>query len=161
MPFGKKNAAILVVDDEIDAADTLAEQLNLMGYRVQAVYSGTDALEKLEQQPYDVMITDLKMPGMDGLELLEAALARDPKMMIMMISGYGTIDIAVTAIKKGAFDFIQKPCKADEVELRVRRALERKNIFEKLGLFRGITLAMVIALPFLAVLVLVIFCLWK
>ena len=79
----------------------------------------------------------------------------------MVISGYGTIDIAVNAIKKGAYDFIPKPYKMDEVEIRVSRALERRNIFEKLGLFRGFTLAMVITIPFLAVLVLLIFCLWK
>ncbi len=148
MLFNKKQARILVVDDDKRLADDMVEYLSIYGYQAVAAYGGREALAKFEQGDFQLVITDLKMPEMDGMELLDAVKKLDSRVMVMVITGYSTIESAVTAIKKGAYDFIPKPFQMDELEIIVKRALERHTLFKRLGVFRGLTLALIISVPF-------------
>ncbi len=119
--IAKKEARILVVDDEKQIADMLVDYLSNLGYQTVAAYDGYDALSKLEEGNFQLVITDLKMPEMDGMELLEAVKSLDKRVVVVIITGYATIESAVTAIKKGAYDFITKPFKMKELEIIVKR----------------------------------------
>jgi len=127
---------VLVVDDDARLADNLLEYLNRLGYDAKAAYNGKDALEAYEQEDFAVVITDLMMPEMDGMELLTSIRRFDPDSLIIMLTGYGTIDSAVAAIKAGAFDYITKPLKLQEIEVTILRALERDDIFSRMRRFR-------------------------
>ena len=94
-----------------------------------------------------MVIADLKMPDMDGIELMEAVKAIDKKVVVLVITGYGTIDTAVATIKAGAYDFISKPFDLEALEVIINRALERHSLFRRLGMFRGLTLALIVSVP--------------
>ena len=143
-----KEANILVVDDDKALADDLAEYLTKSGYQAAAAYGGREALSRFEQGDFQLVIADLKMPEMDGMELLDAVKALDRSVVVIVITGYGSIESAVDAIKRGAFDFIPKPFKMEELGLIIDRALERHTLSRQLGLFRGLTLALIISVPF-------------
>jgi len=99
------------------------------------------------------------MPEMDGMELLDAVKKLDSR--VMVITGYDTIEAAVAAIKKGAYDYIPKPFKMDELEVIVNRALERHTLLRQLGVFRGLTLALIISVPFWLILGIILAWVWK
>ena len=159
--IAKKEARILVVDDEKQVADVLVDYLSNLGYQTVAAYSGYDALSKFKDGDFQLIITDLKMPEMDGMGLLEVVKGWDKRAMVIVITGYGTIESAVEAIKKGAYDFIPKPFKMEELEIIVNRALERHALFRDLGVFRGLTLALIISVPVWLILGFVLSLLWK
>ncbi len=119
---------ILVVDDEPNLRRVLGAQLSRDGYEVHAVADGEAALQVLEEQYIDVVITDLRMPRMDGLELLKRALSREPGLPVVIITAHGTIDNAVEALKSGAFDYITKPFDQNEVRNVVRKALRTRAL---------------------------------
>ena len=149
-------AKILVVDDERAIRNTLKEILEFEGYQVELAEDGKQALEKVGKGKYDLIYTDVKMPGMDGIELLEKLLSgggQDNKAQgenkeqgdrgagekgsvecpVVMISGHGNIETAVEAIKKGAFDFIEKPLDLNRLLVTTRNALENSNLNQELG----------------------------
>ncbi len=161
MLFGKKGAKILVVDDDRQLVDNLVEYLSKLGYQASPAYGGREALSRFEQGDFQLVITDLKMPDIDGMELLEAVRRLDSRASVMVITGYGTIESAVEAIKKGAYDYIPKPFKMEELELIVNRALERHTLFRQLGVFRGLTLALIISVPFWLILGIILALIWK
>ncbi len=162
MIFGKKkDAKILVVDDDKQLADNLVDYLSQLGYQAAAAYGGRDGLNRFDEGDFQLVITDLKMPEMDGMELLESVKALDRRVVIIVITGYGTIESAVEAIKKGAYDFIPKPFKMEELEVIVNRALERHTLLSQLGLFRGISLALLISIPLWLVLGILLALVWK
>ncbi len=138
---------ILIIDDNRDFADTLKTQLAELGYEACAVYGGSQGVEAYLAGDYALVITDLSMPGLDGMDVLEAILAQDPKATILMVTGYGTIENAVKAIKLGAFDFIPKPFKLTELEVIIRRALDRKDLQRQFGVFRGLAWGLGICIP--------------
>ena len=161
MFFNKKRARILVVDDDKVLADNLVEYLSKLGYQTSPAYGGREGLATFEQGDFQLVITDLKMPEMDGMELLNAVSRLDSRVIVMVITGYGTIESAVEAIKKGAYDFIPKPFKMEELEIIVKRALERHTLLSQLGIFRGLTLALIISVPFWLILGIVLALVWK
>ena len=161
MLFNKKEARILVVDDDRQLADNLVEYLSKLGYQAAPAYGGREALTMFEQGDFQLVITDLKMPEMDGMELLEAVKALDRRVVAMVITGYGTIESAVEAMKKGAYDYIPKPFKMEELEVIVSRALERHTLLRQLGVFRGLTLALIISVPFWLILGIILALVWK
>ncbi|HPZ36890.1 MAG TPA: response regulator, partial [Bacteroidales bacterium] len=112
---------ILIVDDEKSVRETLREMLEYEGYEVVEADSGLQALDLFSQNSFDVVLCDIKMPGMDGMELLEKIL-QSYDIPVIMISGHGTIDTAVDAIKKGAFDFIIKPFDLNRLLISIRNA---------------------------------------
>jgi len=119
---------ILLVDDHKSFRDTLAKILSAEGFRVFPADDGEAALDILRQEFIHLVLTDLKMPKMDGVELLKVAKTIRPETEVIIITGYGTVDTAVTAMKDGAYDYIPKPFKPREVLKLVRKALEKQSL---------------------------------
>jgi DNA-binding NtrC family response regulator len=119
---------ILVVDDEPNARTALAELLREEGYAVETAADGFKALPKLEDFAPDVLLTDLKMPGMDGIELMRKAHELDPEATVVVMTAFGAVDTAVAAMRNGAADYLTKPLNIDELGIVLERALERKAL---------------------------------
>ena len=118
---------ILIIDDQAPIRRVLRDILENESYQVEDVSSGEEALQHIKEQDFDAIFCDIKMDGMDGIETLEA-IRQESETPVIMISGHGTIDTAVEAIKKGAFDFIQKPPDLNRLLITVRNALDKKNL---------------------------------
>ncbi|HLL06593.1 MAG TPA: sigma-54 dependent transcriptional regulator [Myxococcaceae bacterium] len=120
---------ILVVDDEEGVRSFLAESLEIDGHHVEEAANGQEALERLRSRSFDLVLTDLRMPGMDGLELLQKVLAEQPEVEFIVLTAHGNVENAVQAMKLGAFDYIQKPVSGPaELRLLATRALERRRL---------------------------------
>jgi len=119
----------LIVDDEMDMLQLLKRSLEPdLNCKVETALSGEQALKLLERKMFDLVLTDIKMPGMDGLELLELIKRENPDLTVVMMTGHGDIDMAVKAMKSGAYDFITKPFDHDALLLRLEKALERSSL---------------------------------
>ncbi len=123
-------ATVLVIDDERSIRSTLKDILEMEQYKVDEAENGTVALEKISQNSFDVILCDIKMPGMDGMEVLDKALQLTDS-PIIMISGHGTIETAVEAIKKGAYDFIAKPPDLNRLLITIRNALDKSTLLSE------------------------------
>jgi two-component system nitrogen regulation response regulator NtrX len=119
---------VLVVDDEEGIRESLSDIFADEGYRVASARSGAEALEKIESEPPDLVLLDIWLPEVDGLEVLERIKERIPGMPVIMISGHGNIEMAVRATKNGAYDFLEKPLSLERVVLVAQRALERSTL---------------------------------
>jgi two-component system nitrogen regulation response regulator NtrX len=119
---------ILVVDDERSIRDILAQVLGYEGYEVATAASGGEALSTYRARPFDLVILDVKMQGIDGLDTLAQLRQHDDEVRVVMISGHATIATAVQAVKQGAFDFLEKPLDADRLLVTVKRALEHRRL---------------------------------
>ena len=120
---------ILVVDDNELFRDSIVETLRRQSYETEAAKDGPSALEIIEQRHFDLVISDMKMPGMSGIELLEQIKSINPEIPFLIITAYGAIETAVDAMKKGAYDFIQKSDNLiRELELTVERALQYQSL---------------------------------
>ncbi|MGD9252490.1 MAG: response regulator [Holophagae bacterium] len=117
---------ILIVDDEKDFVEMLSLRLADEGHRVRAAYSGEQGLSLLEEAECDVVILDIRMPGMDGVTALKAIKKRHPAVEVILLTGHGTIDTAVDGLKAGAFDYVQKPANFDEMLAKLAAARDRK-----------------------------------
>ena len=131
MPTIDTQARILVVDDDRIIRDSLSEYLRLEGYNVEPALSFRDALQTLERQPADLIITDVNMPGGNGFELLHVVRKRYTQTVVIMMTGYGTIESAVEAIKMGAYDYLTKPIIDDELKVCVERAINQQAILRE------------------------------
>jgi DNA-binding NtrC family response regulator len=121
-------SGILVIDDERAIRNTLKEILGYEKYSVDLAENAKQALELVKNNEYDVILCDIKMPEMDGLELLPLLLEAHPDSPVVMISGHGNIDTAVEAIKKGAYDFIEKPLDLNRLLITIRNAMDKSNL---------------------------------
>jgi len=126
-----KNIRILIAEDNELSRDNLAELLRSYGYEVKGVGDGRQAMDVFIDDKYDLVITDLKMPHVDGLHLLKFVKEVNPESIVIMITGYGTVNSAVEAMKLGAFDYITKPLKDDVVKLTIDRALSYAKLKEE------------------------------
>jgi DNA-binding NtrC family response regulator len=126
MPESRKH--LLLVEDEAPLREALAERLGEHGYEVEQASTGEQAIEQLAEFAYDIVVADLHLPGVDGTRVLEAALARYPDIVGLIITGYGTVKDAVEAIKRGAADFVTKPFQFDELLHALQTALERRRL---------------------------------
>jgi DNA-binding NtrC family response regulator len=126
MPDSMKH--VLLVEDEAPLREALAEQLVDRGYAVEQAESGEHALAKLADFAFDVIITDLRLPGIDGSAVVDAALDRYPDIIAIVVTGYGTVKDAVEAIKRGAWDFVSKPFQIDELLHALSAALEQRRL---------------------------------
>jgi DNA-binding NtrC family response regulator len=131
-----KSGRILIVDDDDLSRSNLAESLTSYGHEVTAVADGQEAMDAFAEDKYDLVVTDLRMPHVNGLELLKFLKEVSPEIVVIMITGYGTVDSAVNAMKLGAFDYITKPLKDDLVKLTVTRALSYARLKEENVLLR-------------------------
>jgi DNA-binding NtrC family response regulator len=127
---------LLIVDDETDSRDALAELADRWGYEVQTASDGTEALRRAIEWHPDVILTDLVMPNMDGLWLLRALRAELPDCPVVLLTGRGTVQTAVQAIKEGAYDFIEKPLEISRLRVVLDRALEKKETMREVQLLR-------------------------
>jgi two-component system, NtrC family, nitrogen regulation response regulator NtrX len=120
---------ILVVDDDLQMRDFLTQHLTSRGYCINTAGSGGEALEMARDENFDLMICDLKMPLMDGIACMEAVTKIDPTLHVIFLSGEATLEKAVSAMKKGACDFLQKPPRMEDLLLCIDRALRLKQVF--------------------------------
>ncbi len=118
---------VLIVDDENVVRNSLTEWFATEGYTTKGVSNGKDALEVVEKQDWDVALVDLKMPGMDGVELQGHLRDKDPELTVIIMTGFGTVDTAVQALKQGAYDYLTKPVDLDELSHTVEKALEHRR----------------------------------
>ena len=119
---------ILIIDDERAIRSTLSEILQYEGYAVELAENGEEGLQKFREQPFDVVLCDIKMPKVDGIEFLEKAHSHNADTPIIMVSGHGTIETAVEAVKKGAFDYISKPPDLNRLLITLRNALDKTRL---------------------------------
>jgi DNA-binding NtrC family response regulator len=137
----KAKGRILVVDDEPIMRDSLCAWLQEDGFQVEALETGQDAAKAIQGQIYDVILLDLKLPDMDGLEVLRLCKQTQPNTPVMVITAYASVDTAIRAMKEGAYDYLTKPFNPEEVSLTINnlikhKALQRENIFLRLQLER-------------------------
>ena len=126
--MGKRLPRVLVVDDNLEMARTIAEGLLDRGYDAVPLGSGRDAIERLAAERFEALVTDLRMPNVDGLELLAASRKLDPDRPVIVMTAYSAIDTAVESIRQGAFHYLTKPFKQDELVIFLERALEQVRV---------------------------------
>ncbi|NNM07308.1 MAG: response regulator, partial [Gemmatimonadetes bacterium] len=119
---------ILLVDDDDPFRAVMAGELGHRGFQVTAADCGKEALKQLEEEQPDILLLDLQLPDMSGLEVLEEAEKKSPGSEVIMLTGHGSMDTAIEAIRKGAFDYVSKPCPLDELEVRIQRALDHQAL---------------------------------
>ncbi len=130
-------ANILIIDDEETMRDSCRQTLSRDGNRIEVAESGSKGLSLLEAESFDLVILDLKMPGLSGMEVLKKIKQNDPEAMVVVITGYATIESAVEAMKNGAYDFIPKPFTPESLRVIVKRALDRRELVLENVLLRG------------------------
>ncbi len=128
---------VLVVDDQKNMRATTAIVLRQAGYAVEEAEDGAVAVQRIQGETFDVVLTDLRMPSVDGMEVLRAAQRIAPETQVIVMTAYGTIESAVDAIRQGAYDFLAKPFKEDELLLRVSKALEKRRLLGEVSLLAG------------------------
>ena len=121
---------ILIVDDEKDFVDALAERLTIREYNAAASYSGQDALEKIKEHNYDIVILDVKMPGVSGIDVLKEIKSLKPLTEVIMLTGNATVETAIEGMKLGAYDYLMKPCDTDELNEKITNAYRKKTEHE-------------------------------
>ncbi len=121
-------ADILIIDDEKAIRKTLTEILSFEGYKIEEAADGEEGLKKFKDKNFDVVLCDIKMPKLDGIEFLQKAGESNPDIPIIMISGHGNIETAVEAVKKGAFDYISKPPDLNRLLITIRNAMDRSSL---------------------------------
>jgi DNA-binding NtrC family response regulator len=123
--------SVLLVDDEPDFTDTLTRRLGMRQLDVSGVYSGAEALDYIKRNPVDVVVLDVRMPGMDGIETLREIKARHPLVEVIMLTGHANVEVAIEGMKLGAFDYLMKPIEIDQLLYKLQDAYLKKAIQEK------------------------------
>jgi two-component system nitrogen regulation response regulator NtrX len=128
IPNLNRMADILIIDDEKAIRKTLSEILSFEGYKIEEAADGEEGLKKFKEKNYDLVLCDIKMPKLDGIEFLQKAGESNPDIPIIMISGHGNIETAVEAVKKGAFDYISKPPDLNRLLITIRNAMDKSSL---------------------------------
>jgi len=126
-PTLKTKGSILIVDDELVVRDSLGKWFATEGYRTRTVESGREALEAIQKEEFDLALIDIKMPGMDGLELQDRLRQIEPELLVVIMTGYASVETAVQALKRGAYDYITKPFDPDELVHLVSKAFDHRS----------------------------------
>ncbi len=121
---------LLIVDDEIPFTKNLVWLLSRRGYEVEAVYDGNSAIRIVEEQDFDIVILDLKMPGMDGSATLKELKKKSPGLEVIILTGHASVDSALEGLKLGAYDYTAKPLQFNDLEEKIAQAFERKRLLE-------------------------------
>ena len=143
-----KPIRILVVDDEPAVCNLLVSFLESLSYQVETAPDGLAGLDKYARGHFDLVITDLSMPNMDGIELVKQIRAIDDEAVVLMITGYPTIGSVVEAVKLGATDYITKPFTLDEIKIRIEKAIGSKALQGRLKSVQGLAWGLVFSIPF-------------
>lgn len=122
---------VLIADDEIEFLETLKRRLKKRGLEVEGVKSGEEALDLLSKQEFDVLILDVKMPGLDGIETLRLVKEKAPDMEVIMLTGHANVEVAMQGMEIGAFDYLMKPMDIDELVYKVEDAYKKKELYRK------------------------------
>jgi two-component system C4-dicarboxylate transport response regulator DctD len=128
--------SVLLVDDERELRESAREWLSVVGFSASVASGGEEALAMLAEAPVDVLVTDVRMPGMDGIELLETARLRDPAMPVVLLTGHGDVPLSVEAMRRGAHDFVEKPYDADHLVAVLDRAVRERRQARELDRLR-------------------------
>ena len=118
---------LLIVDDEVGFVNILTKRLSRRNMEVTSAYTGTEAIQILRKQDFDVAVLDLKMEEMDGIEVLKIFKKMDPKMVVIMLTGHGSEQAAREGIEFGAFDYLTKPCELEELLAKIKEAYQERN----------------------------------
>ncbi|MFQ6617447.1 MAG: sigma-54-dependent transcriptional regulator [Fidelibacterota bacterium] len=129
---------ILVIDDNEQVCTTIKSYIESDKYEIHLAFSGRDGLESLKSREYDLVITDLKMPDVDGFQIIDYIITNQPETLVVIITAYASLDSAIEAIHKGAFDYIVKPFHFDKLELTVEKAIEKKTADERLRFYEKV-----------------------
>jgi len=132
-----KKHLVLLVDDEESILSGVSDYLKKEGYAVSTASSGEEGVDKIKAEHFDLVITDLMMGGIGGLEVLKKAREWDPNIMVMVLTGFGSIDTAIDAMRLGAFDYLQKPCEKEEILLRTKRCMDQLKLNRKIKVYEG------------------------
>lgn len=122
---------VLLVDDEVPFVDTMTRRLSKRNLTILAAHSGSEALDVLKRKPVDVVILDVKMPGMDGIETLREIKKAHPLVEVIMLTGHATIETGIEGMKLGAFDYLMKPCDIEVLLAKVQEAKSKKASHEE------------------------------
>jgi DNA-binding NtrC family response regulator len=122
---------VLLVDDEVEFLETLMKRMKKRGVRVSGVNSGDEALAFLSNNPVDVVVLDVKMPGMDGIETLRTIKKRHPMVEVIMLTGHASVEVAIQGMELSAFDYLMKPINIDDLLYKLQDACQKKAIQEK------------------------------
>jgi DNA-binding NtrC family response regulator len=133
-----KNKAILLVDDEEIILKTIGKDLRAEGYDVTTARNGDRAIATLNQHHFDLVVTDLMMEGLDGIQVLKQAKKIDPALPVIILTGYGDMTTAIEALRLGADDYLLKPCDVEELLFRVSGCLDKYELKRKIKLYEGI-----------------------
>jgi len=135
-----KPAYVLLVDDDVTFRQVMSKELARLGYQIEAVESGEQAVRRIAASEPDVILLDMRLPGMSGLDVLKSIRASAPATEVVMLTGHGSIDTAIESIRVGAFDYVVKPCPLDELNIRIQRAVEHRSLQQRANLLeRGLT----------------------
>jgi len=135
-----KHPSLLLVDDDSAFRQVMAGELGRLGYEVSAASTGEEAVQRVAAMEPEVVLLDLRLPGMSGLETLKAIQAAVPATEVIMLTGHGSIDSAIDSIRIGACDYVVKPCPLDELQVRIQRAIERRCLRQRATILeRGLT----------------------
>ena len=133
-------ASVLLVDDDATFRQVMANELTRLGYQIEAVGTGEEAVRRVAESEPDVILLDMRLPGMSGLDVLKSIQDNAPATAVVMLTGHGSIDTAIESIRIGAFDYVVKPCPLDELNIRIQRAVERRFLQQRANLLeRGLT----------------------
>jgi DNA-binding response OmpR family regulator len=121
---------ILVVDDELDFLETIVKRLERRGYKASGTASGREALNYLENNEVDVVVLDVRMPGMDGIQVLGEIVTKWPLTQVILLTGHGSLEAGMRGLELGAYDYVLKPAKLDDLTKKIQQAYERKIILE-------------------------------
>ncbi len=142
-----KKRNVLIVDDDPDVLSMLERLLKKLEYNPFVAQNGEEALQIIDTNKVDVVVSDLVMPEMDGMELLKRVKSRKGDLPFLMITGHPTIETAVEAIKKGAYDYLTKPFQIEEVQIKIDRALEKRGLRRSLRWANGVIWALIFSIP--------------
>lgn len=152
---------ILIIDDDEIIRKFLVDFFKDLGYDVATADCGEDALAKFTPQTFDLVVSDLVMPDLSGIEVLKQLKARDDKLLFFIITGYPTLETAVEAIKNGAYDYIVKPFNLEDLKIKVHRALATRDLQSSLKKINGILWALIISVPVWIILGIILAFAWK
>ncbi len=127
----QNNIKILVADDDRGIREVLEDFLKKEGCQVKTARDGLDMLEKAKSEKFDIVVADLMMPGYDGLEILKSCKQLDPDILFIMITGYSSLETALTAIKEGAYDYVTKPFRLEEMQIAIKNGSERVKLIRQ------------------------------
>jgi len=122
---------ILIVDDEKDVADILKDCISGKERSIDVCYDGLDGIDHIQKNFYDLIIVDLVMPKVGGLDVLKYAKKANPDVLVIIITGYASVETAIMAVKEGAYDYIRKPCKLEEIKISVDNAIDKIKMFRE------------------------------